>query len=65
MARARVIYAIYKGDEFIDVGTSSELSERMNIKKQTLLFLATPTSRKRNKGNRMIVIKFTEEDEAI
>ena len=53
-------YAIYKGDKFIDLGTLQELSEKLNVKPNTIYFYSTPTYRKRSKGkygNKLIVIK--------
>ena len=41
------IYALYKGDEFIDLGTAYELSQKLNIKESTIRFWATKTHRKR------------------
>ena len=53
-------YAIYKGDEFIDLGTLKELGEKLGIKPNTVYFYSTPTYKKRIKGpenKRLIVIK--------
>ena len=35
------IYGLYKGDEFIDVGTAEELAERRGIKPKTIRWLAS------------------------
>lgn len=53
------IYAVYKGDEFLDLGTAKELSKKFNVKEKTIHYWSTPTNRKRNK-NGMIVIKVEE-----
>ena len=58
--RPENVYALYKGDEFIDVGTKRELSEKMNWKKSTVSFLHTPANAKRNKGNRYVLINAGE-----
>jgi len=51
-------YAIYKGDEFIDLGTLKELGEKLGIAPNTVYFYSTPTYKKRIKGdNGLIVIK--------
>ncbi|CAM3605350.1 hypothetical protein ERUR111494_02480 [Erysipelothrix urinaevulpis] len=55
-------YALYKGDDFITIGTAQELSDYLNVKKNTIYFLATPENKRRNKGNRLVVVKI-EEDE--
>ena len=36
--RPRNVYAIYKGDEFLDVGTIPELAERFNVSINTVVF---------------------------
>ena len=50
-------YALYKGDELLDVGTLEYLSKKFNIKKRTLLFYQSSTYRKRTsekKGRRLV-----------
>lgn len=47
MARKLNIYALYKGENFIDMGNINELSKRLNIKKTTLYFYMTPAHKKR------------------
>ena len=57
------IYAIYKGDQFIDVGTMKELSKRQHKSIKTLHFYASKAYRRREdpKGNNhYIVIKVEE-----
>lgn len=56
-------YAVYKGDKFIDIGTLEELAKKLNVKKRTIQWYATPCNSRRNKGNKITVIKL--EDEAI
>ena len=41
------VYALYKGDEFIDMGTADELAKRRNVKPESIRWLATPSARKR------------------
>lgn len=36
--RPRSIYAVYKGEEFLDVGTIPELAERLNVIINTVVF---------------------------
>ena len=43
----KVIYAIYKGDVFVDLGTKEELAERMNVKPQSVEHLVRPSYKKR------------------
>lgn len=58
------IYAVYKGDEFIDLGTRKELAEKLNLKPDTVKFLSTPTYRKRikNRPNALIAIKIDDDE---
>ncbi|MEY8458609.1 hypothetical protein [Lactococcus ileimucosae] len=50
-------FAVYKGEEFLDEGTVEELAKKFNVKPETVKFWATPTSYKRDKGNRKIAIR--------
>ena len=50
-------YAVYKGDELLDMGTLEYLSEKFKIKRKSLLFYQSPTYRKRTsekKGRRLV-----------
>ena len=42
------VYAMYKGDECLAIGTLIQLSRDLNIKYQTLKFYLTPTYKKRS-----------------
>lgn len=55
-------YAVYKGDEFLAIGTTKELSKKLNIKEETIRKYATNWAKKRSKGNSLIVFR-VEEDE--
>lgn len=52
-------YAIYRDDEFLFVGTLEECAEFLSVKKETVKWLTSPSSRKRM---RKIAIKIEEED---
>ena len=54
-------YAIYKGDEFIAIGTIKELVKKTGYSETTLRYCTHPASRRRNKGNRLIVFKVEDE----
>lgn len=43
------IYAMYKGDECLAVGTLIQLARDLNIKHKTLQFYLTPTYKNRSK----------------
>ena len=43
------IYALYKGDKFLDIGTLREMSQKYNIKLETLRWLSTGANIRRLK----------------
>ena len=51
------IYALYHGDEFIDMGTKEHLAKLLNIKVRTIEFYLSPTYKKRTNYNGYIVIR--------
>lgn len=55
------LYAVFKGDVFIDVGTASELSKRLGIKKASIRNLSQPSQKKAREGtNAMYITKIEE-----
>lgn len=54
------MYALYKGDTFIDLGTKEYLAQKLKVKKSSIEFYMTPTHRKRTGDNGWIVIKIEE-----
>lgn len=57
------IYAIYKGDEFIFMGTAKECGEYLGVKPESIRFRTTPAYQRRVKNiyeQRTIVIKVEE-----
>ena len=54
-------YALYKGDEFIDIGTADYLAELLKVNRKTIQFLASPSALKRldkkEKSNAMICVR--------
>lgn len=64
--RKPIYYALYKGDEFLTLGTKQDLANYLNVSIRTIEFYSSPTYRKRNnKGNCYIVIRIKdgEDDE--
>ncbi len=45
---AKYEYALYKGDNFIDIGTKEYLANLLNVKVKTIQFLASPSAIKRS-----------------
>ena len=54
-------YAIYKGDEFIAIGTIKELVKKTGYAESTLRYCTHPASKKRNNGNRRVVFSVDDE----
>ena len=50
-------FAVYKGEKFLDEGTSEELAKRFGVTSKTIRWWATPTSHKRDKGKRKTAVR--------
>lgn len=53
------VYALYKGEELLEIGTKKELAERFGVKVKTISFYNTPAYTKRTsseKGRRLVVL---------
>ena len=59
------VYALYKGDKFLDIGTLQQLSEKHNMKLSTLRFLLSPANRRRRKGNGLLIINIGSVDDNV
>lgn len=57
----RQIYAAYRGDENVADGTAEELASKLGVKPKTIRKWATPSYQKRNKGQRLVVVKLDKE----
>lgn len=61
------VYALYKGDTFLDLGTKKELSERRGLAMKTLNFWASSVNRRRIESrkyqNALILIKIGTTDD--
>lgn len=64
MARPRKknVYAVYRGDEMLGMGTADELAEKMGVKRDTVLWLSTPAAHRRANDRRMVAYKIEEEE---
>ena len=51
------IYALYHGDNFIDLGTRDYLAKLLGVTVKTISYYATPTYQKRNDYKGYIVIR--------
>lgn len=57
--RTRKIFAVYRGDRFIDVGPREELAQRLHLTLPTLMYKASPAYHRRTtyeKSMRMYLI---------
>ena len=43
-------FALYHGDEFVDMGTAAEIAERRGVRPQTIAYYATPSNMRRVEG---------------
>ena len=65
------IFALYKGEKFIDIGTAKEIAKRRGVTPEFIKYLSTPANLKRidtrknknKQSNAMICVKIEEEDE--
>ncbi len=56
MKRRKVgFYAMYKGDEFIDLGTIPDLAKKYHVREDNLRYRATKTYRRRVKHGTMLI----------
>lgn len=46
------VYALYKGEECLGIGTLKELAEQLKVKYETMYFYTTPTYKKRCKKSK-------------
>lgn len=55
------IYCVYKGDQFISVGSLKDLSKELNIKIESLRWMSTPSALKRSNGHKLEVYLVQDE----
>lgn len=61
------MYALYKGDKFIDLGTKEYLAKKLNVTPNTIYYYTTAAYRKRIKdySKRLFVIKIEDDQEVV
>lgn len=60
------LYAAYRGDELVAIGTVEELAEVLGVKPRTVRWYATPSAKKlaeRSKRARLVVEKLAGEED--
>ena len=55
-------YALYRGDELVDVGTADELAERRHVTAAYVRWMATPTARRRVRGRRLLAYRIDDDE---
>lgn len=60
----RMLYALYKGDEFLDIGTKYELAEKFDVEPKTIAWYASPSYQKRT-ANGFVAERVGYDDEEI
>ena len=55
------IYALYKGDSFIAMGTKKELADYLGVTIRTISFYSTPTYQKRYNYKGWVVIRIEDD----
>ncbi len=53
-------FALYRGDEFIDIGTKHELSERYGLTIATIEWLSSPSGMARTNGKGWVIVRFDD-----
>lgn len=66
MERKRWVYALYKGEEILAIGTAKEICEQANIKLSTFHFWCSKWYKKhRLNEKRRVVIRIDKDDEDV
>lgn len=63
MKPAKKEYAVYKGDEFVDIGKRKELCAKLGIKESTFIWYSTPTYVNKRYKNGILIVKLEDEEE--
>jgi len=56
-----MIFALYRGDQFIDLGTKQYLANLLGVTIKTITFYSSPTYRKRTNDKGWIIIKVEDD----
>ena len=57
------VYALYKGDKFLTIGTRQELAKYLNVKERTIQFYSSKTWFKRTNYKSYVVIRIKNSKE--
>lgn len=62
MKKNMYVYALYKGDNFIDIGTREYLANLLGVTPKTISFYASPTQAKRYGNNCYICVRIKNDE---
>lgn len=62
MKKNMYVYALYKGDHFIDIGTREYLANLIGVTPKTISFYASPAQIKRNGNNCYICVRIKDDE---
>jgi len=54
-------YAVYKGDQFIGLGTADYLANKLGVSVETIRFRSTPTYKKRVTDDALITVRIEDD----
>lgn len=58
---SKSVYAIYQGDEFLDLGTAEKMSKKFNVRKETITFWNSPAHKRRVKNKGKVAVRIDDE----
>ena len=58
------LYAVYKADEFIDIGTKEYLAKKLNVDEKTIGYYSTPAYQRRHNYKGWVVIRIKDDLES-
>lgn len=61
MIKMAAEYAVYKGDQFIDLGTADYLANKLGVPRKTIWYWTAPAYWKKNKGNSLVAIRIEDD----
>lgn len=62
------IYALYKGEEMLDMGTAQEIADRRGVKPESILYYMSPAYKRKgekskNPRERLCTVSLDDDDE--
>lgn len=57
------LYALYKGDQFVDIGTPRELAKLLDVKLETIWFYMSKVYKERTNYEGWVLVEVGDEEE--